>query len=94
MTTSDRRQHLAEFLATQPVAAGVDPGQVMTAETRDELGISSLNMILVLVNYIKERADGSIEIRPEWVSCLDEVDGILTVIDEIDALATAGVGAD
>lgn len=87
------RRRLADFLTTQPVTADVDPAKVMTATRRDELGISSLNMILVLVGYINERADGKLNVRPEWVSQLGEIDGIVSVLDKIDSEARASAGA-
>jgi hypothetical protein len=85
MDTDGYRRRFAEFLATQPEAGGVTYEQVARAQTREELGISSLNMILVLVNYLSKYTDGTVEIDPEWVSRLSEIDGIVSVLREIDA---------
>jgi hypothetical protein len=47
-------------------------------------------MILVLVNYLTKYTDGTMEIDPEWVSRLSDVDGIISVLQEIDASQLAG----
>lgn len=81
------RHKLAEFLTTQPAAADLSYEQIMRAQTRQELGISSLNMIVVLMNYIKQHTNGNVTVRPEWVLQLNDIDGITTVLREIDATA-------
>lgn len=85
MATDDYRQRLAEILATQPFGDGLTYEQVVRARSRQELGISSLNMIIVLMNYIKKYTDGTITVRPEWVPRLNDIDGIVSVLREIDA---------
>ncbi|MEV5886568.1 hypothetical protein AB0L74_28355 [Streptomyces sp. NPDC052020] len=85
MSSDEYRRKLAEFLRTQPMTAEVTYEDLVKAGSREELGISSLDIILVIVNYIKERANDSVELRPEWVSRLHDVDGIISVIQEIDA---------
>ena len=86
MATDDYRQRLAEILATQPFGDGLTYEQVVRARSRQELGISSLNMIIVLMNYIKKYTDGTITVRPEWVPRLNDIDGIVSVLREIDAI--------
>jgi hypothetical protein len=85
MGTEDYRRTFAEFLATQPATSDVTYEQVAQAQTREELGISSLNMIMVLANYIKERTNDTVVLRPEWVSRLNDMDGVVFVLREIDA---------
>ncbi|MFB7557232.1 hypothetical protein [Streptomyces brevispora] len=87
MSTDDYRRKFADFLARQSMTSAVSYEQVARAKTRDELGISSLNMVLVLVNYIDEHTDNTVTMRPEWVSRLGDIDGILSVLREIDASA-------
>ncbi|WP_406098968.1 hypothetical protein [Streptomyces sp. NBC_01013] len=87
MTTDDYRRKFADFLAKQPPTSAITYEQVARAKTREELGISSLNMVLVLVNYIDEYTDNTVTMRPEWVSRLGDIDGILAVLREIDASA-------
>lgn len=85
MDTDDYRRKFAEFLATQPMTSDVSYEQVVQARTREELGISSLNMIQVLLNYINEHTDGTVTLRPEWVPRMIDIDGIVAVLREIDA---------
>ncbi|MDJ0344806.1 hypothetical protein QMK19_08355 [Streptomyces sp. H10-C2] len=85
MSADDYRRKFADFLAKQSMTSDITYEQVARAKTRDELGISSLNMVLVLVNYIKEYTNNTVTMRPEWVSRLGDIDGILSVLREIDA---------
>ncbi|MEU8511572.1 hypothetical protein AB0C76_08305 [Kitasatospora sp. NPDC048722] len=85
MSTDEYRRKFADFLATQPMTSDITYEQVARAKTRDELGISSLNMVLVLVNYIDKFTNNTVTMRPEWVSLLGDVDGILSVLRQIDA---------
>jgi hypothetical protein len=89
MSSEDYRRKLADFLKTQPETSGVTYEDIAAAHTREELGIGSLAMILVLVNYIKEFADGAVTVQPEWVTRLNDVEGIVSVLGEIDALHLA-----
>lgn len=96
MDAEDYRRRFAEFLATQPTGNELTYEQIVRAQSRQELGISSLNMIVVLLNYIKKYTNGGITVRPEWVLRLNDVDGIISVLCEIDESAAAGgeVGAN
>lgn len=95
MGADDYRHKFAEFLATQPVGGDLSYEQIVRADTREELGISSLNMIMVLLNYIKKYTNGGITVRPEWVLRLNDVEGIISVLREIDAsdVGPSGTGA-
>jgi len=84
MDADDYRHKFAEFLATQSMTSGITYQQVAKAHTRDELGISSLNMVLILVNYINKYTNGTVTMRPEWVLRLNDIDGIISVLHEID----------
>jgi hypothetical protein len=85
MDTDDYRHKFAEFLATQPIGADLTHEQIVQAHSRDQLGISFLNMIMVLLNYIKKYTNGTITLRPEWVLRLNDLDGIASVLRDIDA---------
>jgi hypothetical protein len=89
MSTEGYRRKFAEFLATRPGACELTYEQIVRAQSREELGISSLNMILVLMAYIDRYANGAVTVRPEWVSRLDDVDDIASVLGEIDASSLA-----
>jgi hypothetical protein len=91
MAADDYRRKFADFLATQPMTKELTYEQVVGAQSRQELGISSLNMILLLVNYINEYTHDTVTLRPEWVSRLGDVDGIVSVLREIDASYLAQV---
>jgi hypothetical protein len=85
MSGDGDRRKFADFLATQPMTSDITYEQVVQAQSREELGISSLNMIMVLVNYINVYTNDTVILRPEWVSRLGEIDGIISVLREIDA---------
>jgi hypothetical protein len=85
MDADDYRHKFADFLVTEPIGGGLTHEQIVRAQTRQELGISSLNMIMVLMNYIKKYTNGTVTLRPEWVLRLNDVDGIVSVLGEIDA---------
>ncbi|WP_058041421.1 hypothetical protein [Streptomyces roseifaciens] len=93
MSTDEYRKKFAEYLQTQPMTERLAYEDVIKAKTRDELGISSLNIILLLLNYIKEHKNDSVQLKPEWVSLLHDIDGIASVLREIDetGLAQASV---
>lgn len=87
----------AEYLETFADLAGQCGAGTLTADdiararTRDDLGITSLQMILVMATYCGMRGD--VEFRPEWVERIEEIDGVVEVMREIDALALAPAGA-
>jgi hypothetical protein len=90
MPDADTYRHkLADFLRLQPATQGLTHEDVAQATTRDELGISSLNVILLIAEYIKSEAGGRIALQPEWVSRLETIDGIISVIQEIDETSLA-----
>jgi len=87
MDADDYRHKFAEFLATQPAGGDLAYEQIVRAQSCEELGISSLNVIMVLLSYIKKYTNGTVTLRPEWVLRLNDVDGIVSVLREIDASA-------
>jgi hypothetical protein len=78
---------LVDFLHTQSVGQGLTYDDVAGTSRREELGISSLDIILVVSNYLNAHAGGKIAFQPEWVFKLDDVDGIVSVLREIDQAA-------
>ncbi len=91
MDADEYRHRVAEFLATQPTGTDLTYEQILRAQSRQELGISSLNMIVMLMNYIKKYTNGGVTVRPEWVPRLNDIDGIASVLREIDASAVEPV---
>jgi hypothetical protein len=78
-----------DFLATQDVARGLDLADVALGQRREELGISSLNIIMMMMAYLKKNGAPGVRFSPAWVPKLEEVDGILAVLREIDQTALA-----
>ncbi|GLZ51891.1 hypothetical protein [Actinomycetospora sp. NBRC 106378] len=83
--TDDRHlRAFADFVAGQP-------GHDLTYEdltgsaTRAELGIGSLDMLILIAGYIESRGADGLSLQPEWVPLLDDVAGLRTVLAEIDA---------
>ncbi|HEV2377239.1 MAG TPA: hypothetical protein VGS19_34385 [Streptosporangiaceae bacterium] len=77
-------QHFVDFLQTSDLGPSLSYEDVSQCTTRAELGISSLTILLLIANYIDANTGGAITLQPEWVPRLDEVEGILSVIAEID----------
>ncbi len=77
-------QKFVDFVATQDFVEKVDFDNVVRARHRDELGISSLNIILLVANYMEETGKGEMSFEPAWVARLNDVDGIISVLHEID----------
>lgn len=72
------------FMTEQGLAPDLTFDDAMRTKTREELGISSLNIILLIANYKKEYASAEMSFKPEWVARLNDVDGIISVMREID----------
>jgi hypothetical protein len=79
-----------DFATDQGMVSGLGYGDVGLTTRREELGISSLNIILLVANYMKERVSGDLDFKPEWVAKLNQVDGIIAVLQEIDAACLEG----
>lgn len=91
--TDDYLRRFVDFATEQNMVSGLDPAEVAPSTRRDELGISSLNIILLLANYMKERGASELAFRPEWVARLDVVEGILAVMREVDQAAPRATAA-
>lgn len=93
MSDDEYLKTFVDFLGTQPGVPPLTYEDVARAKTRDELGISSLSIILILVNYLKERTGDTVALQPEWVSRLHDVDGIVSVIRLIEEARPTGASA-
>lgn len=71
----------------------VTPEAVASVTRRTDLGISSLEVILVVDAYLRSRPASGLTVQAAWVPRLDEVAGILAVFEEIDQAASAAVSA-
>jgi hypothetical protein len=78
-----------DFLSTQKAVQDLDLDDVALGKRRDEVGISSLNIIMLIMAYLKKNGAPGVRFNPRWVASLENVDGILTVLREIDETALA-----
>jgi hypothetical protein len=61
-----------------------------TARMRSDIGLSSLEVILLLVGYMEQRGLDTGDFSPDWVEFLDTVPGIIHVMALIDGSASRG----
>lgn len=80
---------LYTFLQTQTYLSGIDMERVRNARRREDLGISSLTVIVLVSNYLESVGLSASRLEPEWLPRLDEISGIISVFREIDASAAA-----
>lgn len=90
VTIDEHLKHFVDFLGTQELAPPLTYADFARCTTRAELGISSLNMLILVAGYIDVAANGKASLQPEWVPLLDEVEGIRSVVSEIDQIGLAG----
>ena len=72
------------FLRTQDHLHSIALDTLKSARKREELGISSLGVIMLVANYLASHGVPDAEFNPDWVPRLDDVAGILSVLREID----------
>ena len=83
-------RHFVDYACGQPGMPALNYDDVAGSSTRAELGISSLDMLILIAGYIDATAAGRAMLQPEWVPLLDDVAGIGSVVAEIDRLAAGG----
>jgi hypothetical protein len=76
--------HLYAFLKTQDYLGNIGIDALKAARKREELGISSLAVIMLVVNYMEANGVPNAEFNPDWINRLDDVDGIVSVFRQID----------
>ncbi|MCY1079425.1 hypothetical protein [Archangium lansingense] len=84
METEAYEDRLSTFLKTQDYLGNIDLDAFRSARMRAELGITSLAVIMLVVNYMEANGMSNAEFNPDWVSRLDYIEGILSVFREID----------
>jgi hypothetical protein len=77
-------QKFVDAVAAAGIGVTVTADDVRAAARRQDLGITSLNIIVVIASYLQAGPNRGTAPRAEWVPRLDEVDGILSVLEEID----------
>jgi hypothetical protein len=84
VTTEDYVAKFVDCVHSQGLGLDLSVDDVKPDMRRAELGISSLEVIVVVAAYIAAGPDSSLQVAPEWVPRLDDVAGILSVLEEID----------
>lgn len=75
---------ICTFFGTQEHIPGVDVATLRAASRREELGITSLGVILLVANYMEAHGGADAEFDPDWIPRLDDMQGIFSVLREID----------
>ena len=75
---------LCAFINIQDYLGRVSVDALRTSRTREELGITSLAVIMLVANYMQASGVSHMEFNPDWVGKLDYVEGIVAVFREID----------
>ncbi|HEX6667578.1 MAG TPA: hypothetical protein VF081_13395 [Solirubrobacterales bacterium] len=95
MLTAERdyRETFLELATAEGLLEGVGIEDIERDTTRDDLGITSLNVIMLIANHLQASAP-DVELNPAWVPELEGVEGIASVLRKIDELRDkAGAGA-
>ena len=84
----EREAYLAKlcaFLKTQDyVQNEIGIETLRAASRRDEIGITSLGVIMLVANYMEQSGIPNAEFNPDWIEHFDYVDGIVSALREID----------
>jgi hypothetical protein len=76
---------LCAFLKTQDyVQSEIGIEALRAARRRDEIGITSLGVIMLVANYMEQSGIPNVEFNPDWIEHFDYVDGIVSTLREID----------
>jgi len=86
MPTVDYRDSLVELALSH--GKPLERTDLESARTRAELGISSLDIIILMSGFMQRY--GVADFRPEWVPMLESMDGICEVMEEIVGSAEVG----
>jgi hypothetical protein len=57
--------------------------QLKAAKRREELGITSLGVIMLVAAYMEAKGVPQVGFRPEWVPRLDSIEGLMSVFGDI-----------
>jgi hypothetical protein len=89
----DYRETFLELAFSEGLLDRMPVENLEAGTSRADLGISSLNVIALIANYLETSAPG-VTLDPKWVPALDDVEGIAWVLREIDQLSDrAKIGA-
>lgn len=88
--STDDLTRLHTLAGAQGFAADVDLDRFRAAERRADIGLGSLEVIMLIANYMTERGLDTANFSPDWVVRLDRITGIVAVLHDIDAMAGDG----
>jgi hypothetical protein len=81
--TDDYLGEFCAFLQTQDYLGPIAVEELRRAQTRDDLGFTSLAVIMLVVNFMEARGVPTDEFDSEWVGRLESVEGIISVLRDI-----------
>jgi acyl carrier protein len=84
------RQRLVDLAVSEGLLSNTTVDEIRPDRSRGDLGLTSLNVILLIAGYL-EQSSGDITFDPEWVASLETIGGIITVMQNIDALSAESV---
>lgn len=73
-----------DLVNEQPDLPRISADDFAPGRTRVELGVSSLAVIMLLVEYLTKKSPGR-EFDPDWVPELETLEGIVSTMEKIDA---------
>jgi hypothetical protein len=86
------RQRLFDLAVTESLLLNTTVDEIRPDRPRGDLGLTSLNVILLIAKYLEQSA-GDMMFDPQWVASLETIGGIITVMQKIDALSAESVSA-
>ncbi len=78
---------VCDFINSQPYLQPVSTAALKGTQKTQDIGITSLSAIALVASYLTSRGLKDSDLNPEWVPALYEIDGIVSVFRQIDALA-------
>ncbi len=83
MVDAEGIQELCRFINAQDHLANVRLEDLEGASRREQLGITSLGVIMLVANYMEAHGVSHAGFNPDWVNKLDSIEGIISVFRDI-----------
>ncbi len=84
---NDYRVRIREFINTRDYIEPVEHDKMNNASHRDDIGLSSLSVIMLVADFMKDQGVEGQSFQTDWVFKLDQIDGICSVFQEIERMA-------
>jgi hypothetical protein len=88
--TDHYRQRLFDLAVAEGLFSDATVDDLQPDTPRGAVGLTSLNVILIIAKYL-EQSPGDIAFDPAWVASLETIGGIISVMENIDALSAESV---